>query len=130
MVSDFITKANLFNNFFISRCSSVVNSSAPPKLSYKTKKRISDFEIKEDDIIQLCGKSNVEPLKYLFELFLTAGIFPEEWKTGNIIPVYKKESKNGLKNYRPISLLPIFSKIIERLIFNDLFKIFYSESNV
>ena len=43
VVSDFITKANLFNNFFISQFSSVVNSSEPPKFSYKTKKRISDF---------------------------------------------------------------------------------------
>ena len=33
----------------------------------------------------------------------------------NIIPVYKKEEKNIGKNYRPISLLPIFAKVFERL---------------
>ena len=146
VVSHFTTKANLFNNFLASHCSPVVNSSTLPTFSYKTQKRISDIEIKEDDIlliiknlnpnkahgwdnvsirmIQLCGKSIVKPLKYLFESSLTAGIFPEDWKKANIIPVHKKESKNCLKNDRPISLLPIFSKIFEKLIFNALFHFF------
>ena len=75
-------------------------------------------------MIQLCGKSIAKPLKYLFELSLTAGIFPEDWKKANIISVQKKESKSCLKNYRPISLPPIFSKVFEKLIFNALFHFF------
>ena len=75
-------------------------------------------------MIQLCCKSIAKPLKYLFESSLTAGIFPQNWKKANIIPAHKKESKTCLKNYRPISLLPIFSKIFERLIFNALFHFF------
>ena len=76
-------------------------------------------------MIQLCGKSIVKPLKCLFGSSIKAGIFPENWKKGNVIPVHKKESKNCLKNYRPISLLPIFSKIFERLMLclTFLFKI-------
>ena len=46
------------------------------------------------------------------------------WKKGNIIPVHKKESKNILKNYRPISLLPVFGKIFEKVIYNNLFSFF------
>ena len=72
-------------------------------------------------MIQLCGKSIKKPLKYLFQSSLRADIFPEDWKKANIIPVHKKERKNCLKNYRPISLLPIFSKIFEKLIFNAIF---------
>ena len=41
------------------------------------------------------------------------------------MPVHKKEDKNLLKNYRPISLLPIFGKIFERILFKDLFKYFH-----
>ena len=141
VVSDFTTKANLFNNFFASQCSPVVNSSTLPNFCYKTQKRTSDIEIKEDDIlliiknlnprkahewdnvsirmIKLCGKSIAKPLKYLFESSLTAGIFPEDWKKTNIIPVHQKESKNYLKNYRQINLL-----IFEKLIFNALFHFF------
>ena len=75
-------------------------------------------------MIQLCGKFIVRPLKYLFESSLTAGIFPEDWRKGSIIPVYKKGRRNSQQNYRPISLFPIFCKIIERLIFNALFNFF------
>ena len=88
MVSDFTTKANPLNNIFASQCSPKVNSSTLPGFSYKTQKRISDIEIKKGNILliskklnpskahgwdnvsitmgQLCGKSIVKPLKYLF----------------------------------------------------------------
>ena len=44
-----------------------------------------------------------------------------------MVPVHKKNSKNDIKNYRPISLLPIFSKIFEKVIYNTIFK--HLESN-
>ena len=47
--------------------------------------------------------------------------FPDTWKIGNIVPVHKKESKQLVKNYRPISLLPICGKIFEKVIYNALF---------
>ena len=46
-------------------------------------------------------------------------------KKANVVPVHKKENKNFLKNYRPNSLLPIFEKIIERILFKDLFNYFH-----
>ena len=51
VVSNLTTKANLFNNFFTSEFPPVVNSSTLPNLSYKIQKQISDFEIKEDNIL-------------------------------------------------------------------------------
>ena len=45
-------------------------------------------------------------------------------KLANVVSVHKKEEKILLKNYRPISLLPIFSKILERVIYNSLFNHF------
>ena len=47
-------------------------------------------------------------------------------KLANVVSVHKKEEKNLLKNYRPVSLLPIFSKIFERVIYNSLFNHFVS----
>ena len=51
-------------------------------------------------------------------------IFLDDWKKSNVVQLYKKESTNLIKSYRPISLLPIFSKIFERLIFDSLFNYF------
>ena len=49
------------------------------------------------------------------------------WKLANVTPIFKKENKQLVKNYRPISLLPICGKILEKLIFNSLY--FYLSSN-
>ena len=49
---------------------------------------------------------------------------PELWKKANIVPIHKKEYKNLIKNYGRVSLLPIFSKIYERVIHNALFNYF------
>ena len=43
--------------------------------------------------------------------------FPKNWKTAKVIPLHKKEDKNNPKNYRPVALLPILSKILEKAIF-------------
>ena len=51
-------------------------------------------------------------------------MFPSEWKKGNIVPCYKKDDKQNLKNYRPFSLLPICGKFFKRLIFNEMFRFF------
>ena len=42
----------------------------------------------------------------------------------NVVPVHKKSDKQILKNYRPVSLLPICGKVFERLIYNSLFEYF------
>ena len=73
--------------------------------------------------------SIVLPLKLLFKTILEKGTFPEDWKKSNVVPIHKKESKNLIKSYRPLSLLPIFSKIIERLIFNCMFN-FFRQNNL
>ena len=54
----FTTKINLFNNFFASQCSPVVNSSKLHNFSYKTEKRISDTEIKEDNRVLIIKNLN------------------------------------------------------------------------
>ena len=77
-----------------------------------------------ESMIQLRGDSVLPPLKIIFESAINAGQFPDLWKKGNIIPVHKKESKNLTKNYRPISLLPIFGKVFEKVIYNNLFGYF------
>ena len=145
-VSDFCEKANLFNNFFASICTPIKNSSLLPLFSYRTSARITSFDVTDEDIsliiknldpakahgcdntsikmIKTCSESLTVPLKIIFEQSLKEGRFPAIWKKANVFPVHKKEDKNLLKNYRPINLLPIFSKIFERVIYNSLFNHF------
>ena len=57
------------------------------------------------------------PLTKIFNQSLSTGNFPEYLKYSDIKPIYKNGAKNIMFNYRPISLLPSFSKIFEKLIF-------------
>ena len=52
------------------------------------------------------------------------GVFPSEWKKTNIVPIHKKGDKDTLENHRPVSLLHICGKILERLMFNEMFNLF------
>ena len=78
---------------------------------------------------KICGKSICKPLQLIFNQCIDTGSFPLEWRKANIVPVHKKGDKQCLKNYRPVSLLPICGKILERLIFNEMFK-FLIENNL
>ena len=55
---------------------------------------------------------------------MESGSFLSEWKKTNVVPTYKKDDKQCLKNYSPISLPPICGKIFEKLILNEIFKFF------
>ncbi len=56
----------------------------------------------------------------LYNKSLELGIFPQEWKIANIVPIYKKGEREHTENYRPISLLPIVSKVLERCVFSNI----------
>ena len=73
-------------------------------------------------MIKLCEISICRPLKLIFQSCLESGKFPTEWKKTNVVPVHKKGDKQILKNYRPISLLPIVSKIFEKLLYDRMFE--------
>ena len=69
------------------------------------------------------------PLKYIFNLSLQQGIFPENLKIAKVSPVYKKDEEFLPTNYRPISVLLCFSKLLERIVYNRLFK-YLSENSI
>ena len=56
----------------------------------------------------------------LCSLFKT-GRVPREWKKANVIPIHKKDCVEPVTNYRPISLLPVVSKVLERCVFNNIY---------
>lgn len=60
-------------------------------------------------------------LCYIVNLCISNGIFPEKLKTSIVIPLHKKEDKRKMGNYRPIALIPIFSKLFEKIIYSRLY---------
>ena len=56
------------------------------------------------------------PLAKLINKSLSSGIVPDIWKIAKIVPIYKAKEKTDLTNYRPISLLPVLSKILEKIV--------------
>ena len=57
----------------------------------------------------------------LFNSCISTGTFPSCLKLGKITPIHKKGPKNEISNYRPVSTLPIFGKIFEKIIYDRLF---------
>ena len=146
-VTNFKEKAELFNSFFAKQCSIIDNGSEIPSFLHpKTDKSLSNITFTEKDIekiiqnldsnkahghdmisirmLKICGKSIIKPLLMIYKKCLEKGRFPNEWKKANVVPVHKKNDKQLLKNYRPISLLPICGKVLERLLYNSMFEFF------
>ena len=151
-VTDFTVKAELFNSFFATQCSLIKNDSQlPTVLRLATEKCLSNLDFPIEDItksiqaldpnkahghdnisirmLKICGDTISKPFGLIFKQCLETGRFLSEWKKGNIVPIHKKGDKQCLKNYRPVSLFPICSKIFEKLLFNQLFK-FFIENNL
>ena len=151
-VTDFKEKVNIFNNFFADQCSIVSNNSElPVTLTKKTHESLSTINFSTDGflkiirnldpnkahehnmissrMIKICDTSICSPLQLIFQSCLESGKFPNEWKKANVAPVHKKGGKEILKNYRPISLLPIAGKTFERLFYDRMFE-FFMENNL
>ena len=96
----------------------------------------------EDEVLNLCTKIDVNKAScvynisikvlkdafivltseftYLINISFKTGIFPTNWKLANIIPLFKGGNKNTVGNFRPVSLLPLPSKIIEKIAHNRI----------
>ena len=69
-------------------------------------------------LLKECSEQIAPSLCSLFNHSLSIGQISREWKSADVTPIHKKESKEAAKNYRPISLLPIVSKVLERCVGN------------
>ena len=79
--------------------------------------------IQESDIPVKIIKANenffAEAVCFYFNKALENGKFPNCLKLANITPVFKKGARTSKNNYRPVSILPVFSKIFERLLLDN-----------
>lgn len=73
-------------------------------------------------VVKSCLEIIIEPLCYIFNLSIRTSTFPDKWKTASIIPIFKQGSHELIENFRPITLVSSFSKILEKIIHNRITK--------
>ena len=150
-VTDIPEKANVFNKFFAEQCTPLNNnSSLPVNQLFLTHSRLMSLDFDEDELlliiralninkahghddisirmIKICDKSLIKPLMLIFKKSIRSSYYPNIWKKSNVIPVHKKNDKRLVNNYRPISLLPVFGKIFEKIIFNKIYNYLSTEN--
>ena len=87
---------------------------------YSTKKSHGCDDISVT-MLQLCPTEVAVPLRLIFQKCVLTGAFPDSWKCANVVPIHKKNSRQLKSNYRPISLLPICGKILEKMILDQVY---------
>ena len=152
-IYDKLKIANKFNEYFIGTSKLFENSSTVPDIgrveNYLTRNVSTEFKFSTinenvlDKIVQYLktkhskGIDNLStymlkkvyssikaPLLYLINYSLQQGEVPNALKIANVVPIYKKAEQNLFSNYRPISILPAFSKIFEKCVHNQLYQYF------
>ena len=151
-ITSSLEKAKIFNTLFANQCTTVdTDSTLPNPPSTDPQFKIENITLNESKVklilkllnpnksqgwdnvsirmIKMCGPDLAKPLVIIYKNCLAKGVFPSIWKKANVLPIHKKDIKHNAKNYRPISLLPIFGKILEKIIFDDLYAHFF-ENNI
>ena len=142
-IVDFKKKSEIFNTFFANQWFIIPNKSVlPSQLTcrhnfskkdilqiIRNSNRAHDHGMISVGMLKVCDDSIYKPLELIFKMRLRNGIFPLELKKANVVPIHKKGDKQAIKNYRPVSLLPICEKIFERLLYYSMFD-FFSKNNL
>ena len=148
IIRDTLEIANGFNTFFAGigpKLASQIGSSETNFETFLNNKNPSSFQfsrISEIDILRICRQLRpklssgadfistkllkeiapliITPLHYLINLSLETGFVPKEFKIAKIVPIFKEGDCHDFNNYRPISLLSSFSKLMEKIVSRQL----------
>ena len=143
-ITNFQATATLLNDFFVEQCCAIPTESTLPNFRPRSETILENVEIDREKLVKLiqaldpskahgcnnisiamskiCDSTIVEPLCMIFEKCLETGQYPSIWKKANIIPVHKKNSRQCKNKYRPISWLPVFGKLFEKVLFDSMYK--------
>ena len=135
-------KADLLATHFSRKMTAMDPERQPPRLARLSNRCLDDIVVAEEDVTRLLRSVNVKkaqgpdgvspyllkhcavelsvPLARIFRQCLDSGTWPSLWKAARVTPVHKKREKSDPANYRPISLLSVASKILERIIAEQL----------
>ena len=84
----------------------------------------------KSDLVKQIASEISYPLKLICNLSLSTGVFPNDFKIPKVVPICKKDNPENFGNYRPVSMLPCFSKILKRIMYNRTCYDFITKTNV
>ena len=73
-------------------------------------------------ILQVAAPVIAPSLTEIFNMSIDSDQFPSDWKAARVIPLFKKGQRSMLDNYRPISILPVVSKLMERIMYDQMYE--------
>ena len=79
------------------------------------------------EVLKLISNEISSSITLIINQTLTTEIFPDKLKIAKVVPIFKKDSKKEFQNYRPISVLPVISKIFESVIHDQLNEYVYKQ---
>ena len=71
----------------------------------------------------------LKPIVYIMNLSIKSGEVPVKLKSSRVIPIFRSGKRTEMTNYRPISILPVVAKILEKVVFNQLYA-FLNDNNI
>ena len=89
-------------------------------LNYKTKKS-TGLDKMPAKVLNLSADIISPSLTYIFNRSLETGTYIDDWKKARVVPIFKSDDRRKCENYRPISIIPIVSKVFEKEIFRQLY---------
>jgi hypothetical protein len=91
-------------------------------LSQLTGNKATGLDNISSKVVKIAAPVISDSLTYIFNQSIILCTFPNEWKVARIIPLFKNGKRNLAGNYRPISVLPAISKVMERILYNQLYE--------
>ena len=82
-------------------------------------KKATGLDMIPSQLLKMAASIVTPSLTAIFTKSIITGIYPTEWKMARVTPVFKKGEKSDLNNYRPISVIPVVSKVFEKIVYDQ-----------